>query len=633
MSSGNPLVQASLDLAASLTAEDRYRRLLSAVRQMIPADAVVISRLAADGLRPIAFDGLKESFREQLISRDSGPHARLLEAGHPVRVEQADPELFPSSAYSQSEARALGVWMGVPLLVEGEKVGTLAMSAEDPRAFDAVEDDTLMAFGALAAAALRTAWLIDSLAQERDALQEHAALEALVLAISARFIDLPPAELQQGIDDALQQIGEYAGVDRSYIAVVHGELGPEQVAPETYMPVLHEWNREGVEGSAATMERVVRTEAARRTDGEARAWMIRQMHEPGLIRINHLEDLPDGADAVRWRWNAQDCRSVLVVPLETSDRTFGLVGFDTVRQERRWSDETVNLLRTVGYVLASAIQRKRGADQLAAVHQNLERMVEARTRQLQEKQAQLVQSEKMAALGQLVAGIAHEVNTPLGAINSNNDTLKRSLGKLREQLGAGKGMPRHASKLLDIAENLTQVSEDAIQRITRIVGSLRNFARLDQAEVEPVDLHEGIESTLTLVHHKIRRRITVERDFGDLPAVHCHANQINQVFMNLLVNAVHAIGDKGEIRISTRSVDDRVSVAIQDDGCGIEKEHMARIFDPGFTTKGVGVGTGLGLSIVHQILEEHAGTIEVESEPGEGTTVTVTLPVAHPNDH
>ena len=160
-----------------------------------------------------------------------------------------------------------------------------------------------------------------------------------------------------------------------------------------------------------------------------------------------------------------------------------------------------------------------------------------------------------------------------------------------------------------------------------IVGSLRRFARLDEAELDEVDLREGIENTLTLVQHELRNRVEVERDYGDIPRVKCYPNQLNQVFMNLLVNASHAIEGQGSIAIKTRPQGDNVLIEFTDSGRGIPQENLKRIFDPGFTTKGSGVGTGLGLSIVYRIVQEHQGSIDVESEVGKGTTFRLLLPI------
>ena len=163
-----------------------------------------------------------------------------------------------------------------------------------------------------------------------------------------------------------------------------------------------------------------------------------------------------------------------------------------------------------------------------------------------------------------------------------------------------------------------------------IVRSLKSFARLEEPECRKADIHEEIGSALTLVHHELKNRIEVERDYGELPAVECFPNHLNQVFMNLLVNASQAIEGKGRIRITTRVEDDRVRIAFQDSGIGIRPENLDKIFEPGFTTKSAGDGTGLGLSICYKIIHAHHGDIAVESELGEGTTFTITLPVHAP---
>ena len=161
----------------------------------------------------------------------------------------------------------------------------------------------------------------------------------------------------------------------------------------------------------------------------------------------------------------------------------------------------------------------------------------------------------------------------------------------------------------------------------KIVRRLRSFARLDEAELKTVDIHEGIEDTLALIHHDLKHDITVHRRYGDVPPIACFPGRLNQVFLNLLVNARQAIHGKGEITIETAVEGDRVPIAISDTGHGIEPEHLLRVFDPGFTTKGVGVGTGLGLSICYQIVRNHHGEITVDSKPGEGATFTIRIPV------
>jgi PAS domain S-box-containing protein len=263
--------------------------------------------------------------------------------------------------------------------------------------------------------------------------------------------------------------------------------------------------------------------------------------------------------------------------------------------------------------------------------------LEQANRDLRDAQIQLVQSEKMAALGSLVAGVAHEINTPLGSIHANTDVARRALNVVKDSLpeanvSVSSSKSGRFLRALMILEEANKTSTTASERIISFVRSLRNFARLDEAELKTVDIHEGLESTLTLVYHEYKSRIKIVRDYGQLPPITCFPNQMNQVFMNLIVNAIHAIPKEGTITITTRSQDQHFTVTISDTGVGIPPENLGRIFDPGFTTKGAGVGTGLGLSIVYKIIQVHGGRIDVESEVGRGTSFVITCPVVVPND-
>jgi len=247
--------------------------------------------------------------------------------------------------------------------------------------------------------------------------------------------------------------------------------------------------------------------------------------------------------------------------------------------------------------------------------------------QLRRSQAQLVQSAKMASLGNLVAGIAHELNSPLGAIHSNAHLAPKALDMIETSVQGGDAK---LDKGIRTLKQLHRVTLDASDRINTIVRALRNFARLDEADKQTVDIHEGIESTLAIIPRGTDREIHVERRYGVLPEVTCHANQVNQVFMNVLINAVESIDREGTVSIATRHDGDVVEITVADTGRGIEERILPDIFDPGFTTKGVGVGTGLGLSTCYRILEEHGGNIAISSELGLGTTVTMRLPVSTP---
>jgi signal transduction histidine kinase len=265
--------------------------------------------------------------------------------------------------------------------------------------------------------------------------------------------------------------------------------------------------------------------------------------------------------------------------------------------------------------------------EIKQVLQNLEKT----NQELRETQAYLVQSEKMASLGMLVAGIAHEINTPIGAINSMHDTLVRGVKKLETTLHSEMGdvLEKHESltSALEIIEDANRIIKSGSERVSKIVKRLRSFARLDEADLKKADIHEGLDDTLALLHHELKHAIELEKHYGDIPRFSFYPGRLNQVFLNLLVNARQAIPDKGKIIITTYTRDNRAYIEIKDTGQGISKQHLQRIFDPGFTTKGVGVGTGLGLSICYQIIRDHKGEIIVDSKEGVGTTFTVIIPM------
>jgi len=286
--------------------------------------------------------------------------------------------------------------------------------------------------------------------------------------------------------------------------------------------------------------------------------------------------------------------------------------------------------------------------ELEDLNLSLERQVIDRTQQLQDAllklqsaQTQLVQSEKMASLGQLVAGIAHEINNPVGAIYANMPPLEAYIADI-------KGTVEFAQRCMDepnaqklnahmedidyafISDDLTKLlnsQKQAADRIRNIVLSLRNFSRLDQGEVKTVRLEEGLDSTLQMLYHNYKDRITVEKDYALNEPVECYAGELNQVFMNILANAIQAIPDKGRIFIATAKINDQAIVSIADTGTGMPAEVSKKIFDPFFTTKEVGEGTGLGLSISYGIIEKHHGALTVESELNRGTRFIIALPL------
>ncbi len=296
---------------------------------------------------------------------------------------------------------------------------------------------------------------------------------------------------------------------------------------------------------------------------------------------------------------------------------------------------------------------KRLNDGLSKANEELQEANE----KLRSNQAQLVHSEKMASVGQLAAGIAHEINNPVGFVKSNIGMLNDYVGIFKNLLGeyaqlADGVRQGPVNGQADVLERIDRIVQDenldfvlgdvdnllsesltGADRVREIAQSLKSFARLDEAEMQEADLNEGLQVTLRMISNEIKYHCTVHEDLQPLPKILCYPGQLNQVFMNLIVNASQAIQDQGEIAIETRELEDEVLVRISDTGEGIPKKNIPKLFNPFFTTKPIGEGTGLGLSVSYGIIKRHNGRIEVESELGAGTTFSIYLPIdGKPNE-
>jgi two-component system NtrC family sensor kinase len=349
----------------------------------------------------------------------------------------------------------------------------------------------------------------------------------------------------------------------------------------------------------------------------------------------HPDDIPnifsslamvfvEGQRAYEYRFRASDGRYLWM--------------HDTLRLIR---DADGNPLEVIGS-LTDITDRKTMEEALKQTDEEQKLLIE----KLQQAQAQLLQSEKMASIGQLAAGVAHEINNPVGFVNSNMGSLRGYVETLFNVIdgydqalartGNGTDVAAAVAQLKKQADleylkedvtALVKESMDGLKRVKDIVQSLKDFSHVGETDWQEADLHQGLDSTLNIANNEFKYKATIEKQYGKLPLVKCMISQLNQVFMNLIVNASHAIKESGVITIRTGVDNDWVWIEVSDTGVGIAPEHLQRIFEPFFTTKPVGQGTGLGLSLSYNIVKKHGGRIDVESEIGKGTRFTVRLPV------
>jgi two-component system NtrC family sensor kinase len=387
---------------------------------------------------------------------------------------------------------------------------------------------------------------------------------------------------------------------------------------------------------------------------DARAGSARVVATGLPLVVEDIEgpDPPIHAPSVR----ALGLRSVVMVPLRVKGEVFGVLSVASSEPGRVGAADQ-ELLSAVANHVALAVDRAQSFQTIEELSRGLEDKVRVRTdqlrsandelhaayRELQATQMQLIQREKMASVGQLVAGVAHELNNPIGFVYSNVTTLEDFIKRLRGMLDVYRGLElsaetrgqvqaewerRKIDYTLKYLDSMTQGIREGAERARKIVRDLRVFAHNQDDVWQPVDLHEEIESSLTLINHLLKDRVTVHRKLGELPEVECIRSSIDQVFLNLLANAAQAIEGPGAITIETRRENGMAIVSIADSGPGIALDIADRIFDPFFTTKPVGEGTGLGLSISYEIVKKHGGEIKAESPPGGGAVFTIRLPIA-----
>ncbi len=368
-------------------------------------------------------------------------------------------------------------------------------------------------------------------------------------------------------------------------------------------------------------------------------------------KITHVNSIADDSRSCGFPPGHPPMKSLLGVPLLVEGVVKGVICLTDKHGGEPFTDSDVMLMEMLAGEVAHMLER---SELMASLHNSNQALTQERAEQqaligkLQETQNHLLQSDKMASIGQLAAGVAHEINNPIGYVYSNLGTLEKYVqdvfrmmdayeqaegaiadDAIRAQLAA-------ARKKLDIAflkedlRALMNESKEGIIRVKNIVQNLKDFSHVDVSdEWHYADLHKGLDSTLNIVNNEIKYKAEVIKEYGNIPEVECLHSQLNQVFLNLLINASHAIEERGSITLRTGTKGDEVWVEITDTGNGIAPKNLQKIFDPFFTTKQIGQGTGLGLSLSYGIIQKHHGRIEVSSEVGKGTTFRIWLPVRH----
>lgn len=332
-------------------------------------------------------------------------------------------------------------------------------------------------------------------------------------------------------------------------------------------------------------------------------------------------------------------KGALAIPIKLYDAVIAVVEFfsiNPIHKNQQLSDLTLAAANQLGLLL----ERRRNEKELKENYKKLQDLYT----EMQNTQAQLLQHAKLVSIGQLAAGVAHEINNPIAFIKSNTETLHQYIKTYRNLFDHLNTVfsqldlttQAHWKNLVEQknfefimadSEEIIKESLEGLDRVGAIVSDLKSFSHTDEAEIQEADIHHCIDVTLKMIWNELKYNCLIIKDYGEIPFLHCYPRQLNQVFMNLLVNASQAITHQGEIKITTRCIDEAIHISIKDSGEGINPENIEKLYDPFFTTKPIGTGTGLGLSISYNIIKKHGGKIKVESELGKGTTFIVILPL------
>ncbi len=449
-------------------------------------------------------------------------------------------------------------------------------------------------------------------------LARQLELEKIVSSIARGFVKID--NIDNAINRALQLIGEFSQSNRAYVFEIN--------ASESTMNNTYEWCQKYVEPEIDKLKNLPTA---------MYPWWMDKIKTGNILDIHDVSALDDSAKAEKELLEMQGIQSVLVLPIIYRSQLQGFVGFDNVESKGIWTYEDQTILGLAAEFFSNVFERILVESELTNINNNLGIAVDS----LQRAHVQLFQQEQLVAIGQLAAGVAHEINNPLGFVLSNHSTLKSYVEKMIHIIGTQDYKKLDANLKTEyeyIKKDIGYLTEDidtGLKRVKKIVEGLSFFSKMDSIdEFEFYDLNEGIKDTLFVVNYKITEDIQVDLKLDEqLPMMFVNGRKINQVILNLITNAVDAILDcskpyNGKIVIETGIIDDSITLKIIDNGIGMTDEVKQHIFNPFFTTKPVGKGTGLGLNIIYDVIKNiHKGEIEIVSTDAVGTEIVVTLPL------
>ncbi len=463
---------------------------------------------------------------------------------------------------------------------------------------------------------------ITEIKQAQSELEFRESFESTVLALATNFVNKTAREMEMGFDEVLTVASVLVEAERGFLLLYDRN--------KRCLRCQNEWKIGTLNNMAD------RFDVPPEEIGTA-WWEAMTSFEP--VEISDTEAVEE--EETRSFFRLIDARAALTFPIHTQFETLGVLLFTQRVPSSGRAIEKYQLVSVVALLIANALVRSEIERLLNEYSKNLEKRVQDRTRDLdlayetlKQTQSQLLQAGKMASIGQLAAGIAHEINNPIGFVKSNLSTLQRKASVMTATFREISELEPTAEVVAsydcqDMIEDLNATIEeslDGVRRVEKIVNNLRSFSRMDGEDRTLANVNDLLKTTLKVIWNEVKYKAEVIEEYGDIPDIYCHADRLNQVFLNILVNAVQSIPERGTITIFTGVDENRIMIQISDTGTGMDEETRERVFEPFFTTKDVGAGTGLGLSIVYDIVTAHKGTITVESGVGEGTTFLIGLP-------